>query len=160
MTKLDQSNFDNYFMLEAIKEAEKAYAKGEVPVGCVIVHRATRKIIAKTRNIMQQKQNPNLHAEILAINIACEQTASKCLIGYDIYVTLEPCTMCASAISNARLSRIYYGAQDSKQGAIENGVRFFTSNACFHRPEIYEGIEKDRAETILKDFFIQLRNNQ
>lgn len=156
---LNSTQFDNQFMLIALQEAQKAYLEGEVPVGCVIVHRTNRKIIAKTHNMVQQRNNPNLHAEIIAINTACELINSKNLSNYDIYVTLEPCTMCASAISNARLGRLYYGAEDSKQGAVENGVRFFTSPSCLHKPEIYSDINNKPSEKMLNSFFNSLRKN-
>ena len=109
---------------------------------------------------MQQNKNANLHAEILAINAACKKLDNKNLLNCDIYVTLEPCTMCASAISNARLGRLYYGAQDTKQGGVENGVRFFASNSCLHKPEIYSGIQNRQSEEIIKNFFGQLRKNK
>ena len=144
-------------MLLALNEAKKADKEGEVPVGCVIIERTSKKIISKSHNLVQQQNNANLHAEIIAINEACKQIKDKNLQNYDIYVTLEPCTMCASAISNARLGRLYYGASDIKQGAVENGVRFFTSSSCLHKPEIYPDIEKASSEKLMKDFFQKLR---
>ena len=154
------SDFNNKYMKEALKEAQKAFGAGEVPVGCIIVDRIKGKIVAKTHNLMQSKKNPNLHAEILAINIACNQKDRKNLSDCDIYVTLEPCTMCASAISNASLGRLYYGAPDSKQGAVENGVQFYTSNSCMHRPEIYSGINSHESSKIIESFFDKLRKNK
>lgn len=154
---LKQSEFDNHFMSLAFEEAEKAASLGEVPVGCVIVERVSRQVVARAHNMSEQGKNANLHAEIIAINEACRVLSSKNLSELDIYVTLEPCTMCASAISNARIKRLYYGASDEKQGAVENGVRFFTSTSCLHRPEIYSGIQSPRSERMLRDFFIQLR---
>ncbi len=149
--------FDNQIMLLALEEAKLAKKLGEVPVGCVIIERSSGKVIAKSYNQMQQGNNPNLHAEMIAISLACKKLGNKNLADYDIYVTLEPCTMCASAISNARLGRLYYGASDIKQGAVENGVRFFTSSSCMHRPEIYSGIQIIEATKLLKNFFSNLR---
>ena len=154
---LKQTEFNNQIMLLALNEAKKADKEGEVPVGCVIIERTSKKIISKSHNLVQQQNNANLHAEIIAINEACKQIKDKNLQNYDIYVTLEPCTMCASAISNARLGRLYYGASDIKQGAVENGVRFFTSSSCLHKPEIYPDIEKASSEKLMKDFFQKLR---
>ncbi len=156
---LKDTEFDNQFMLHALKEAKKAYLDGEIPVGCVIVDRLSGKIISQTHNMMQQGKNANLHAEIMAINAACKKMDSKNLSNCNIYVTLEPCTMCASAISNARLGRLYYGATDAKQGAVENGVRFFSTKSCFHRPEIYSDIYSAESEEIIKNFFVRLRKN-
>ena len=147
-------------MLVALQEAKAAYSAGEIPVGCVIVERANGQIISKAHNMMQQAKNANLHAEIIAINLACQKTQDKNLSNYDIYVTLEPCTMCASAISNARLGRLYYGADDPKQGAVENGVKFYTSKVCLHRPEIYSGLCGSESKEMLKSFFYQLRKSK
>lgn len=157
---LKASDFNNNYMKEALKEAQKAYDAGEVPVGCIIVDRQKSKIIAKAHNLMQSKKNPNLHAEMLAIDMACSEKDNKNLSDCDIYVTLEPCTMCASAISNARLSRLYYGASDLKQGAVENGVQFYTSDSCMHRPEIYSGINAHESSEIIESFFGKLRKNK
>ncbi|PCJ29711.1 MAG: tRNA-specific adenosine deaminase [Rickettsiales bacterium] len=160
LTTLSESNFNNKFMRAALIEAEKAYAAGEIPVGCVIVCKDTGQIIARAHNIMQKNNNPNMHAEIIAINHACGQLGNKSLSNCDLYVTLEPCTMCASAISNARLACLYYGASDPKQGAVEHGVRFYTSNSCFHRPEIYYGLYCEESEELMKGFFSQLRKSK
>jgi tRNA(adenine34) deaminase len=147
-------------MYLALSEAQIAYDIGEVPVGCVIVDRASGQIVAKTHNLMQEKMNPNFHAEMLAINLACEKLGNKALLDCDIYVTLEPCTMCASAISNARLSRLYYGAADLKQGAVENGVKFYTHNSCMFRPEIYSGIYAAESARLITNFFAKLRKSK
>lgn len=144
----------------ALIEAKKSYDQGEIPVGCIIVERDSGIILAKSHNLMQREKNPNYHAEMLAIELACREIGSKNLSNCDIYVTLEPCTMCASAISNARLGRLYYGAADLKQGAVENGVRFFTNNSCMHRPEIYSGISASESARIIKSFFGKLRKNE
>lgn len=142
----------------AFREAKKAFEENEVPVGCVIIHNGTNNIVASTRNLMQQTKNPNSHAEILAINLACLELGSKNLSGCDIYITLEPCTMCAAAIANARLRRLYYAAADRKQGAVENGIRFFNSSSCFHRPEIYNGILEEESVNLMQTFFNRIRN--
>ena len=154
------SSFNNKYMMLALKEARKAGDLNEVPVGCVIVDRVKDEIVASAHNLMQKSQNPNFHAEILAINIACDKTNNKNLANCDLYVTLEPCTMCASAISNARIGRLYYGAADIKQGSVENGVRFYTSSSCMHRPEVYSGINSYESIKIIESFFGQLRKNK
>ncbi len=151
------SKFDNYFMQEALKQAKLAFAAGEVPVGCVIVLRNNNRIIAKSYNMMQQKKNANAHAEIIALTKACTKLQSKNLSACDIYITLEPCTMCASAISNTRIARLYYAADDKKHGAVNNGVRFFTSKSCFHHPEIYSVIASKESSLLLQNFFGKLR---
>ena len=144
-------------MQMALSEARKAYDKGEVPVGCVIVH--NQQVIARAHNLVQYNKNPNAHAEILAINEACQYLNSKNLAECNLYVTLEPCTMCASAISNARIKGLYYGAADAKQGAVENGVQFFAAESCMHRPEIYSGLMHQESEELLLRFFAKLRNS-
>lgn len=144
-------------MKDALEQAEIALANNEVPVGCVIVDRKSGKIIAKSHNNMQKLKNPIAHAEILAINEACRSINNKNLSNCDIYVTLEPCTMCAAAIANSRISRIFYAADDIKQGAVENGIRFFTSAACFYRPEIYSGIKDVESKELIQDFFKKIR---
>ena len=157
---LKRSEFNNSYMKAALAEAQKACDIGEVPVGCVIVDRSENKIIAQTHNTMESCRNPNLHAEMLAINIACSKKDNKNLLDCDIYVTLEPCTMCASAISNARLGRLYYGASDLKQGAVENGVHFYTSSSCMYRPDVYSGINAYESSEIIESFFGKLRKNK
>ncbi len=152
-------DFDNKFMQIAIGLAKEAFENNEVPVGCVISERKSSKIIAMAKNSMQAQKNPNAHAEILAINEACIKLNNKNLSECDIYTTLEPCTMCASAIANARLGRLYYGSEDTRQGAVENGVKFFASNSCFHRPEIYSGINYEESSVLMKSFFSKIRNN-
>lgn len=144
----------------ALAEAQLAYSEGEVPVGCVIVNRLTNTVVSKAHNLSQQCNNSNLHAEMIAIDAACKKNNNKTLLNCDIYITLEPCTMCASAISNARIARMYYAASDEKQGAVENGVRFYTTRSCFYRPEIYSGILRLESETIIASFFSKLRKNK
>lgn len=142
----------------ALNQAQIAFDDGEIPVGAVIANSKTKEIIAQEHNLVQTYKNPLLHAEICAIQSAVKVLNSKSLSGYDIFVTLEPCAMCASAISHARIDRLFYGASDSKHGAVENGIKFYTSKTCFHRPEIYIGIQKEFSEQLIKNFFVQARN--
>lgn len=146
--------------MEALDQAHKAFECNEIPVGAVIVNRLTKTIIAKAHNLVEQKNNPILHAEIIAISDACKHFSSKNLSHCDIYVNLEPCTMCAAAISQARIGRLFYGAQDLKQGAVENGIRFFTSSACFYKPEIYSDIHSDISSKLIKKFFEKIRTTK
>jgi len=150
-------NFDNDCMKQALEQALYASSSKEVPVGAVIVNRLTRHILSKTHNMVESDNNPLHHAEILAINHACKILHSKNLSECDIYITLEPCAMCAAAIAHAKIGRIFYGASDIKSGAIENGVRFFTHSTCHHHPDIYIGILAQESETLLRDFFHTLR---
>lgn len=145
------------FMALALKQAHIAYALSEVPVGAVIVHRFTGEIIAYAHNEVEKDKNPTFHAEMLAINKACVTIGNKNLADYDLYVTLEPCAMCVGAISHARIGRLIYGANEPKTGAVEGGVRFFTSENCNHRPEIYPGIMAEESKVLLQDFFEKLR---
>ncbi|MGE0037056.1 MAG: nucleoside deaminase [Xanthobacteraceae bacterium] len=139
------------FMDLALEEARAAAALGEVPVGCVIVHNGMP--IARSGNRTLTDRDPTAHAELLAIREAAAILGSERLTGCDLYVTLEPCTMCAAAISFARVRRLYYGAADPKGGAVESGVRFFEQATCHHRPELYGGIGETEAALLLKDFF-------
>ncbi len=147
----------NNFMNLALEEAYKAFKIGEVPVGAIIVDNKTKEVIARSHNLVESYSNPIFHAEILAINEACKFLGKKYLLSCDIYVTLEPCAMCAAAISYSRIKRLFYGASDSKSGGIENGVRFFTNANCHYKPEIYPGIKEDESSKILTDFFKALR---
>jgi tRNA(adenine34) deaminase len=135
----------------ALEEARAAAARGEVPVGCVIV--ADGAIVARAGNRTLADRDPTAHAELLAIRAAAEALGSERLTSCDLYVTLEPCAMCAAAMSFARIRRLYYGAADPKGGAVDNGVRFFASPTCHHRPEVYGGISEADAAALLKDFF-------
>jgi tRNA(adenine34) deaminase len=139
------------FMSEAIEQARAASAAGEVPVGCVIVRNG--EVIARAHNRTLTDRDPTAHGELLAIREAARVLASERLVDCDLYVTLEPCTMCAAAISFARIRRLYYGAADLKGGAVESGVRFLTAPTCHHRPEVYGGIGELEASALLKDFF-------
>jgi cytosine deaminase len=151
-------SFDDECMRQALEQALYAETSHEVPVGAVIVNRLNRQIIARAHNRMELDNNPTCHAEILAISQACKFLSTKNLGECDIYVTLEPCAMCAAAVSYAKIGRLFYGAGDPKIGAVEHGVRFFTNSACYHRPEIYVGIMADESVALLKNFFRELRN--
>jgi tRNA(adenine34) deaminase len=139
----------------ALAEARAAQARGEVPVGCVVVQDG--KVIARAGNRTVTDRDPTAHAELIAIRQAAAALGSERLGDCDLYVTLEPCAMCAAAASFARIRRLYYGAEDPKGGAVENGVRFFASPSCHHRPEIYGGIGEAEASALLKDFFRERR---
>jgi tRNA(adenine34) deaminase len=135
----------------ALKAAETARKSGEVPIGCVIV--LNNEVIATSGNRTLIDRDPTAHAEILAIREATKVIGSERLVGCDLYVTLEPCTMCAGAISLARIRRLYYGAADPKGGAVESGVRFFASPTCHHVPEVYSAVGESEAATLLREFF-------
>ena len=143
------------FMDLALDEARAGAAAGEVPIGCVIVHDG--EVIAQAGNRTLADRDPTAHCEMLAIRQAAEAIASERLTECDLYVTLEPCPMCAAAISFARIRRLYYGAADLKGGAVENGVRFYQSPTCHHRPEFYSGIGEAEAAALLKGFFRERR---
>ena len=135
----------------ALKAAETARKSGEVPIGCVIV--LNGEVIATAGNRTLADRDPTAHAEILAIRLAAEVVGSERLIDCDLYVTLEPCTMCAGAISLARVRRLYYGAADPKGGAVDSGVRFFASPTCHHAPEVYSAVGEREAAALLREFF-------
>ncbi len=139
----------------ALQEARAAQAASEVPVGCAIVRDGT--VIAQAGNRTLRDHDPTAHAELLAIRAAAAALGSERLTDCDLYVTLEPCAMCAAAISFARIRRLYYGAPDPKGGAVEHGVRFFTSPTCHHRPEVYGGINEGDAAALLRGFFAARR---
>ncbi|WP_112527203.1 nucleoside deaminase [Phyllobacterium sp. P30BS-XVII] len=135
----------------ALAEARAAAKRGEVPVGAVLVKDG--KVLAQAGNRTRELNDPTAHAEVLVIRAACTMLDDERLTGCDLYVTLEPCTMCAAAISFARIRRLYYGAQDMKGGGVENGARFFAQPTCHHAPEVYSGFQEQEAEVILKEFF-------
>ena len=139
----------------ALALAEQAALAGEVPVGAVIVRDG--KIVASARNRMRELADPTAHAEMLALRAAIETMGAHRLTDCDLYVTLEPCTMCAGAISHARLRRLYYAAEDPKGGAVDNGVRFFAQPTCHHRPEIIGGMGEEIAGEMLRTFFAARR---
>jgi len=139
------------FMDLALDEARMAAARGEVPVGAVLVFNGT--IIASAGNRTRERNDVTAHAEIEVIRAASSIIGAERLNGADLYVTLEPCTMCAAAISFARLRRLYYGAEDPKGGGVDNGVRFFSQPTCHHAPDVYSGLSGQSAADILKEFF-------
>jgi tRNA(adenine34) deaminase len=139
------------FMAAAIEQAQYAAARGEVPIGAVIAGNGS--ILSAAGNRTRELSDPTAHAEILAIRDACRQLGTERLTGYDLYVTLEPCAMCAGAISFARLRRLYFGAEDDKGGAVVNGTRFFSSPICHHAPEVYSGLRELETARMLKSFF-------
>jgi tRNA(adenine34) deaminase len=145
------------YMGMALAEAEAAERAGEVPVGAVIVG-PTGAVLARAHNRMRGHHDPTAHAEITAIRAACAALGNERLTGCDLYVTLEPCPMCAGAIAEARLARLYYGAADMKGGAVDNGIALFAQASCHHRPEIYGGLRETDCAALLRDFFALRRN--
>jgi len=143
------------FMQIAIEEARAAGSRGEVPVGCAIVRGG--EVIARAGNRTLIDKDPTAHAELLAIRAAAAALGSGRLTDCDLYVTLEPCAMCAAAMSFARIRRVYFGAADPQGGAVESGVRFFTQPTCHHRPEVYGGISESEAAALLREFFAARR---
>jgi tRNA(adenine34) deaminase len=135
----------------ALKAAETAANAGEVPIGCVVVRNG--EVIATAGNRTLTDRDPTAHAEILAIRQAAGRIGSERLVDCDLYVTLEPCTMCAAAISFARIRRLYYGAADPKGGAVDSGVRFFAQPTCHHAPEVYCSVGERASATLLREFF-------
>ena len=144
-------------MERALLLAKEAAEAGEVPVGAVIIS-SQGAVLSEARNRIVELNDATAHAEILAIRAASEVLGSERLIDCDLYVTLEPCTMCAGAISLARLRRVYFGAADPKGGGVEHGVCFFDQPTCHHRPEVYGGISESEAARLLKDFFAAKRS--
>ncbi|UCH76021.1 MAG: nucleoside deaminase [Rhodospirillales bacterium] len=145
-------------MAIALDEARAAGQRGEVPVGAVLVDSGTGDILARAGNRTEELFDPTAHAEILAIRAGTAQRREARLPHCDLYVTLEPCAMCATAISFARIRRLFYGAPDPKGGGVEHGARVFTQPTCHHRPEIYSGIAESDAVRLLRDFFLERRN--
>ena len=143
------------FMDAALAQAQAAGDAGEVPIGAVVVRAGA--VIAQAGNRTLMYRDPTAHAEIIAIRQAARVLANERLVDCDLYVTLEPCTMCAAAISFARIRRLYYGASDPKGGAVESGVRFFSAPTCLHRPEVYGGIAESEAAALLREFFTARR---
>ena len=149
--------YENNYMELAIEYAKKAASLNEVPVGAVLVDEKSQKILSLRHNEIVNQNNPLKHAEILVIEESCKIKKSRYLNDTVMYVTLEPCAMCAAAISEARIKKIYFGSYDEKKGAIENGIRIFSSNNYF-KPEIYCGIKEKECSLILKNFFSSKRN--
>ncbi|GGD80425.1 nucleoside deaminase [Rhizobium anhuiense] len=139
----------------ALEEARAAGERGEVPIGAVVV--VDDIAVSRSGNRTRELNDVTAHAEIAAIRLACEALGQERLVGADLYVTLEPCTMCAAAISFARIRRLYYGAEDPKGGAVDNGVRFYVQPTCHHAPEVYSGFNEVQSAEILRRFFSQRR---
>lgn len=144
-------------MAIALNEAEQAGLRGEVPVGAVIVK--DNAVLAKAGNATRARNDPTAHAELLVVRAACAALQQERLSGLDLYVTLEPCAMCAGAISFARLRRVYYGASDPKGGGVEHGGRFFSQPTCHHQPDVYSGIRESQSSELLRRFFSQRRES-
>lgn len=144
------------YMEQALTEARAAAARGEVPVGAVVIA-PDGQVVAAAGNRTREMSDPTAHAEILAIRAACAAARSERLPGYRLWVTLEPCPMCAAAISAARIAVLYYGAADPRMGGVAHGARVFDHPQCHHRPEVYEGIRATEAGNLLRDFFIERR---
>lgn len=142
-------------MRRALQLANKAAALGEVPVGAVVVK--CGKVVGEGHNLTRTNHDPTAHAEMVAIRAAAKTLADERLTGCDLYVTLEPCPMCAGAISHARLARLYYAASDPKGGAVEHGARVFRQPQCLHRPEVYSGLGEAEAAKLLRKFFAERR---
>lgn len=140
----------------ALQEARAAALRGEVPVGAVVVDPQGR-VVSRAGNRTRADADPTAHAEILAIRQACAAARSERLPGHSLWVTLEPCPMCAAAISAARIARLYYGAPDPRMGGVAHGARVFAHPQCHHRPEIYDGFAAAQAQALLRDFFVQRR---
>jgi len=143
------------FMEQALEEAKAAALRGEVPVGAVVVHAGA--VVARAGNRTRELADPTAHAEVLAIRAACAALGSERLTGHDLYVTLEPCPMCAAALSAARIGRLYYGASDPKSGGVAHGARVFSHAQSHQVPEVYDGIAAVACEELLKDFFADRR---
>ena len=141
------------YMQKALELAKLSTEHDEIPVGCLIVNSATGEIIASTHNLSQHSEDATAHAEILAIREACRKLNQNRLWDMDMYVTLEPCTMCAAAISFARIKNLYFGAYDEKGGAVANGIKFYEQKTCHHKPNVIGGILGQDCSKILKDFF-------
>jgi tRNA(Arg) A34 adenosine deaminase TadA len=144
---------DPGYMDTALNEARAAAGRGEVPVGAVLVDGANGEILARAGNRTEGAADPTAHAEMLVLREAAASLGAPRLTGCDLYVTLEPCAMCAAAISFARIRRLYYGAGDPKGGGVDHGPRFFGQPTCHHRPEVYGGIAESEAAEMLRDFF-------
>lgn len=151
------SLFNNIHMSRALEAAKEAATRGEVPVGAVIVHGPSNEVISVTSNRVLELKDPTAHAELLAIREACASLSNERLIDCDLYVTLEPCPMCAQAISFARIRRLYYGAADEKGGGVDNGAIVFNAKSCHHKPDVYGDIMASDAAKLLKDFFRERR---
>ncbi|WP_417666649.1 nucleoside deaminase [Roseibium sp.] len=157
MVQTTNAKYSDTFMAAALEQAELAAQRGEVPVGAVLVK--DDEIIARNGNRTLELHDPTAHAEVLVIREACATLKTQRLTDCDLYVTLEPCPMCAAAISFARIRRLYFGAGDAKGGAVEHGTRFYAHPTCHHTPDVYSGLSETKASELLKKFF-QLRRDQ
>lgn len=146
----------NSYMQQALSEARAAAKRGEVPVGAVVVDPAGQ-VVAACGNRTRELNDPTAHAEMLAIRAACAAAGSERLVDHVLYVTLEPCAMCAGAIASARIARLYYGASDPKSGGVAQGARVFSHAQCHHAPEVFDGIAAAESEAYLKAFFLHKR---
>ncbi|GHD55091.1 tRNA-specific adenosine deaminase [Thalassobaculum fulvum] len=144
-------------MARALAAARKAAEAGEVPVGAVVVHAPTGRVLAEAGNRVETDRDPTAHAEMLAIRAAARAIGAPRLVDCDLYVTLEPCAMCAQAIAHARIRRLVFGAYDPKGGGVEHGSRVFEQPTCHHRPEVVGGVEETQAGALLRDFFAERR---
>ncbi|WP_417838018.1 nucleoside deaminase [Tritonibacter scottomollicae] len=144
------------FMAEALIEARAAAARGEVPVGAVLVG-PSGEVVARAGNRTRELNDPTAHAEVLVIRAGCAALGSERLLGHDLYVTLEPCAMCAAAIAAARVARVYYGASDPKSGGVAHGACVFDHPQAHHAPEVYDGFSAAQSEALLRDFFAKRR---
>ena len=142
-----------HYMIQALLEARAAAARGEVPIGAVVVDTQSGAVLAAAGNETEQNNDPTAHAEILALQRACRIKGAPRLPECDLYVTLEPCPMCAAALSFARIRRVYFGAYDPKGGGVEHGPKIFSHPTCHHKPDVYGGIEEQACADILKEFF-------
>lgn len=153
-------NTPETYMQRALELARQAYDNDEVPIGAIVVDSISGDIIAEAHNLSEHGTNATGHAELLAMQQACKKLGTKRLWDMDLYVTLEPCTMCAAAISFMRIKNLYFGATDSKGGAVVSGVRFYESPTCHHKPSVFGGINADECGKILKDFFMRKRDKK
>lgn len=150
----------NFYMQRALAQAQIAAQEDEVPIGAVVVDPESGEIIAEAHNLSEHSSDATAHAEIVAMKLACEKLKQNRLRGLDLYVTLEPCTMCAAAISFMRIAHLYFAASDEKGGAVLNGVKFFDASTCHHKPIIESGILQEESSLILKDFFKSKRKSK
>lgn len=148
---------DARYMQQALDAARRAAASGDVPVGAVVVDRASSRVVAVAGNRVEQDKDPTAHAELLAIRMAARELSAPRLNECDLYVTLEPCAMCAQAIAFARIRRLFFGAYDPKGGGVEHGARIFTQPTCNHAPEVIGGLEEGECAAILQAFFAARR---
>lgn len=144
----------------ALKEAEKAFSEGEIPVGGVVFDTKTGELVCSAHNQVEKDKDPLAHCEMLLVKEACRLKKSKNLSGCSVYVTLEPCSMCAAALSLARVDRVYFGAYDPKSGGVEQGCRVFNQPTIHHKPEVYGGFKEKKATRLLKLFFEKLREKE